>query len=154
MNKVNCVEERDQCSVVSHSYSKSKFGRDAEVVIALYMMSKGWTIQLSKGSRGPADLYASKASTHWYIQVKASRKAPRIKGLDIRRLEYLASSTSASPVVALLQPSINKIAQIPISSGMVSQQVGGQVQNSARMENFQKFILSFYHLPNWSQLEP
>jgi Holliday junction resolvase len=151
LNKVNSVEARDQCSVVPHSYSKSKLGRDAEVVVALYMMSKGWTIQLSKGSRGPADLYASKASTLWYIQVKASRKAPRIKGLDIRRLEYLASSTGASPVVALLQPSINKIAQIPISSGMV---VGGQVQNSARMENFQKFILSFYHLPNWSQLEP
>jgi len=154
LNKVIGVEERDQYSVVPYSYSKSKLGRDAEVVIALYIMSKGWTIQFSKGSRGPADLYASKASTLWYIQVKASRKAPRIKGLDIRRLEHLASSTGASPVVALLQPSINKIAEIPVSSGMVSEQVGGQVQKSARMGNFQKFILSFYHLPNWSQLEP
>ena len=30
------------------------------VIIALDMMSLGWNVKLSKGSRGPVDLYASK----------------------------------------------------------------------------------------------
>ena len=70
-------------------------------------MSKGWDVKFSRGSRGPADLYASKESEEWYIEVKASTKAPRIKGLDILRLEKLASSAGACPVLALIQPSIN-----------------------------------------------
>jgi Holliday junction resolvase len=100
---------------VTHSYSKTKFGRDAEFVIALYLLSKGWTVQLSKGSRGPADLYACKAYEIWYIQVKASRKALRLKGFDIRILVQLASSTGACPVVALLQPSANTFLENTVS---------------------------------------
>ena len=41
-------------------YSFSKFGRDAEFVIALYLKLRGWDVKLSKGSRGPADLHSYK----------------------------------------------------------------------------------------------
>src|SRR4029078_4553080 len=73
------------------SYSKSRFGRDAELIIALKMMSLGWYVKLSKGSRGPVDLFATKWSKLWYIQIKASSRAPRIKSREIDRLIDFAS---------------------------------------------------------------
>jgi len=36
--------------------SRSKFGRDAEITIALHIMSKGWDVKFSRGSRGPVCL--------------------------------------------------------------------------------------------------
>ena len=53
-------------------YSFSKFGRDAEFVIANYLKLRGWNVNVSKGSRGPADLIATKELTMWLIQVKSS----------------------------------------------------------------------------------
>ena len=67
------------------SYSPSQFGKDAEFIIALYLLSKGWEVKLSKGSRGPADLMAKKDLILLYIQIKASSKLPRIKGSAIRK---------------------------------------------------------------------
>lgn len=135
-----------------YSYSKTRFGRDAEFVIALYMLSKGWTVRLSKGSRGPADLYACKASDTWYIQVKASLKAPRLKGFDIRKLVQLASSTGACPVVALLQPSANAVLENTVSGATSCLQV--RDQKFCVKGEFLKFDLSFFNLPTWAQLEP
>jgi len=137
-------------SIPAPLYSRSKFGRDAEVTIALHIMSKGWDVKFSKGSRGPADLYASKESEEWYIQVKASAKAPRIKGLDILKLERLASSAGACPVLALLQPSINAN---PILSPEVSKRLTEQ-ENDCSSVGLQRFYLSFYNLINWSKLNP
>jgi len=42
-----------------HAYCRSKFGREAEFVVAVYLKSRGWIVKLSKGSRGPADIKAS-----------------------------------------------------------------------------------------------
>ena len=137
--------------IAAPPYSISKFGRDAEITIALHIMSKGWNVKFSRGSRGPADLYASKKSEEWYIQVKASTKAPRIKGLDILRLEKLASSAGACPVLALLQPSINAN---PILSPGVSERLTGQESDCSSIGRLQRFYLSFYNLINWSKLEP
>ena len=113
-------------------------------------MSKGWDVKFSRGSRGPADLYASKESEEWYIQVKASTKAPRIKGLDILRLEKLALLAGACPVLALLQPSINAN---PILSPL-SERLTGQESDCGSIGRLQRFYLSFYNLINWSKLEP
>ena len=71
----------DKRIIAAPPYSRSKFGRDAEITIALHIMSKGWDVKFSKGSRGPADLYASKESEEWYIQVKASTEVSKDKGL-------------------------------------------------------------------------
>jgi Holliday junction resolvase len=132
-------------------YSRSKFGRDAEITIALHIMSKGWDVKFSRGSRGPADLYASKESEEWYIQVKASTKAPTIKGLDILKLEKFALSAGACPVLALLQPSINSR---PVLSPAVSERPVGQEGDYGSVNLLQQFFLSFYNLVNWSKLEP
>jgi len=114
-------------------------------------MSKGWDVKFSRGSRGPADLYASKESEEWYIQVKASAKAPRIKGLDILKLEKLASSAGACPVLALVQPTINAN---PILSPGVTERLTEQESDCGSMGRLRLFYLSFYNLINWSKLEP
>lgn len=145
----------DKNTVTYSQYSKCKFGRDSEITIAVYMMSKGWNIKLSKGSKGPADIYASKGSKVWYIQVKASTKVPRIKGADIIKLENLASLSGACPVVAFLQPVLNAttINLIEFSKHMERQQNDRNSITEMQMQ-IQKFYLSFYDLGNWSRLEP
>ena len=100
--------EYDTQFTPTRSYSKSRFGRDAELIIALDMISLGWNVKLSKGSRGPVDLYASKDSELWYIQIKASSRAPRIKSREIDKLIDFASADDANPVIATLQPLLDR----------------------------------------------
>ena len=92
--------------IAAPPYSRSKFGRDAEITIALHIMSKGWNVKFSKGSRGPADLYASKESEEWYIQVKASTESSKDKGhghVKIREACLISgrlSSPGTSPTIS------------------------------------------------------
>jgi Holliday junction resolvase len=72
------------------------------------MMSLGWNVKLSKGSRGPVDLFASKVSELWYIQIKASSRAPRIESREIYKLIDFASGDGANPIVATLQPLLDR----------------------------------------------
>jgi predicted AAA+ superfamily ATPase len=60
-------------------------GRIAEGKVASYLRAKKFqNIKRSKGSRGPADIYAKKHGVKYYIQVKygaASATRKEIKGL-------------------------------------------------------------------------
>src|SRR2546422_9673686 len=85
-------------------YSWSKFGREAEYIVALYLKSIGWDVRLSPASRGPADIVANCDSSKWFIQVKASSGIPRLKGYAVKRLMELAKSKSGLPVVSTFQP--------------------------------------------------
>lgn len=85
-------------------YSWSKFGREAEYVVALYLKSMGWDVVLSPASRGPADIVATCSNARWLIQVKASSGIPRLKGYEVKRLQELAASKGGLPVVSTLQP--------------------------------------------------
>jgi hypothetical protein len=85
-------------------YSWSKFGREAEYVVALYLKSIGWDVRLSPASRGPADIVASCESSKWFIQVKASSGIPRLKGYEVKRLMELAKNNGGLPVVSTFQP--------------------------------------------------
>jgi hypothetical protein len=84
-------------------YSWSKFGREAEFVVAIYLVSCGWDVQLSRGSRGPADLIATQGSSKWLIQVKSSSKIPRLKGQELKQLRKMAESANGHPVMATVQ---------------------------------------------------
>jgi len=84
-------------------YSWSKFGRDAEFLVAIYLKSCGWDVQLSRGSRGPADLIATQGSNKWLIQVKSSSKIPRLKGQELKQLRKMAKSMDGHPVIATVQ---------------------------------------------------
>ena len=70
-------------------YSWSKFGREAEFVVTLYLKLKGWSIQLSRGSRGPADIIATRDFIKWMIQVKSSTGITHLKGYEVKRLKVV-----------------------------------------------------------------
>ncbi|MGC2572543.1 MAG: restriction endonuclease [Candidatus Nitrosopolaris sp.] len=85
------------------SYSWSRFGREAEFVVAIYLQSCGWNVRLSPGSRGPADLIATQGSDKWLIQVKSSSKIPRLKGHELKQLRKMAKTANGHPVIATVQ---------------------------------------------------
>jgi Holliday junction resolvase len=81
-----------------------KFGRYAELVVGIYLQHYGWNVWLSAGSRGPADIIATRSSRKWLIQVKSSNKIPVLKGREVNQLKDMAKSADGLPVVATLQP--------------------------------------------------
>lgn len=112
-------------------YSWSKFGREAEYVVALYLKSAGWEdVKLSPGSRGPADITASCPGRLWLIQVKASSGAPRLKAREVLRLKAAAIERKATAVIATLQP---------LKTGVFS--TGN-------------FAVNFYDVRTWATLDP
>lgn len=112
-------------------YSWSKFGREAEYVIAMYLKSTGWDeVRLSPGSRGPADITASCPGRFWLIQVKASSGIPRLKAREIVRLKTAATERHGTAVIATLQP---------LNTGVFS--TGN-------------FAVNFYDAKDWAALDP
>jgi hypothetical protein len=155
-----------------HSYSPSQFGRDAEYIIALYLISKGWQVKLSKGSRGPADLMAKKDLILLYIQIKASSKLPRIKGSNITKLKTKSQLEGALPVVATLQPFFQfsnqnkktisiitntKPTEIITTNGYNAKKITNNLIDTEEEEEEARtkieFKIYFYNLYDWSKLD-
>jgi hypothetical protein len=149
-------------------YSPSQFGRDAEFIIALYLISKGWQVKLSKGSRGPADIKAKKDLILLYIQIKASSKLPRIKGSDITKLKSISHLEGALPVVATLQPLFQLAKQNEekkiitttttktTNTTIISTATKSVIKKSVKKKEDEKkieFKIYFYNLSDWSKLD-
>jgi Holliday junction resolvase len=142
-------------------YSTSQFGRDAEFIIALYLISKGWQVKLSKGSRGPADLMAKKDLILLYIQIKASSKLPRIKGSNITKLKSKSNLEGALPVIATLQPFLQlsnhnkETMTITTTTTTTSTAAKPAIKKSINKNEEKKieFKIYFYNLYDWSRLE-
>jgi len=109
---------------------------------------------LSKGSRGPVDLFASKVSELWDIQIKTSSRAPRIKSGEIDKLIDYASADGANPIVATLQPLLHRDnnSTLFVSKYLIQEQ--NQKHDIYQADTFQRFALFFYQLPSWSQIVP
>lgn len=129
------------------TYSPSQFGRDAEFIIALYLLSKGWEVKLSKGSKGPADLMAKKDLILLYIQIKASSKLPRIKGSAISKLKSKSFMDGALPVVATLQP------MFPLLDHDEKILNHDSVTLSVKKKDKMEFKIYFYDLSDWSNID-
>jgi hypothetical protein len=129
------------------SYSPSQFGRDAEFIIALYLLSKGWEVKLSKGSKGPADLMAKKDLILLYIQIKASLKLPRIKGSAITNLKSKSLIDGALPVVATLQPIF------PLLDHNENILNNDSITLSVKKRDKMEFKIYFYDLSDWSNID-
>lgn len=127
-------------------YSPSQFGKDAEFIIALYLLSKGWDVKLSRGSRGPADLMAKKDLILLYIQIKASSKLPRIKGSTITKLKSKSINDGAVPVVATLQPIF------PIVNSVKNIINSDTIDLSIKKKDKMNFKIYFYDLSDWSNM--
>ena len=129
------------------TYSPSQFGRDAEFIIALYLLSKGWEVKLSKGSKGPADLMAKKDLMLLYIQIKASSKLPRIKGSAISKLKSKSFMDGALPVVATLQP------MFPLLDHDEKILNNDSITLSVKKKDKMEFKIYFYNLSDWSNID-
>ena len=139
------------------SYSPSQFGRDAEFIIALYLISKGWQVKLSKGSRGPADLMAKKDLILIYMQIKASSKLPRIKGSNITKLKSKSHLEGALPVIATIQPffHLSNHNKETITRTTTSTAAKPTIKKSTNKKEEKKieFKIYFYNLHDWSKLD-
>jgi hypothetical protein len=134
------------------SYSVGTFGREAEYIVALYLRLIGWQVRLSKNSRGPADIIAvfdsEKRQKKWLIQVKSSRKVPRIKGHEILRLIAAASIEGGDPVIATLNPTIRND-----SDELTYFSKNGNHDSSLALSS-RRFAVTFFYLPYWSMIRP
>jgi Holliday junction resolvase len=131
----------------------SRFGREGEFVVTIYLRSKGWGIQLSKGSRGPADIIATKMSTKWLIQVKSSTKIPRLKGYEVKRLVELSRVVSGSAVIATLQPT--ETARSILTSVEEKDNIDFFTEPKKGIPiNLGNYVILFYSLPDWTILTP
>ena len=131
-------------------YSWSKFGREAEFIVVLYLKLKGWNIQLSKGSRGPADIIATRDFKKWLIQVKSSTLIPRLKGSEVKRLRKMAQKDKGHAVIATLQP-------IQTAMGMSTteeQKILESYRKDTAILQFGNYVMSFYSLIDWKILRP
>jgi hypothetical protein len=137
------------------SYSPSQFGRDAEFIIALYLISKGWQVKLSKGSRGPADLMAKKDLVLLYMQIKASSKLPRVKGSNISKLKNKSHIEGALPVIATLQPFFQLSNHNEETITTTSTAATSSIKKSINQKEEKKieFKIYFYNLYDWSKLD-
>jgi hypothetical protein len=131
-------------------YSWSKFGREAEFIVVLYLKLRGWNIQLSKGSRGPADIIATRDFEKWLIQVKSSTLIPRLKGLEVKRLRKMAQRDRGHAVVATLQPRETAMGM----SMREEQSILGSYAKDTAILQFGNYVMSFYSLTNWKRLRP
>jgi Holliday junction resolvase len=120
-----------------------RFGREAEFIVAVFLKAKGWKLNISKGSRGPADIIAFRDPIKWLIQVKSSNLIPRIKGYEIRRLAEVAEFVGASAVIATLQPSFTV---------MFEEVETGSPDLANGVYHIGDYSLIFYLLPAFSRL--
>ena len=101
---------------------------------------------MSKGSRGPADIIATRNSTVWLIQVKSSNTIPKLKGYEVKRLREMADISGGLAVIAILRPAF----------------VGNPNNNSMSLEgderlceiNLGRYSIFFYSLDSWKAITP
>ena len=84
----------------SFGFAPSKYskGRSAEEKVALELKAEGYKTKLSKGSRGIADIIATKRGTKKFIQVKSG--SAKISKSDRAKLRRMAKRHGADDVVA------------------------------------------------------
>jgi hypothetical protein len=84
----------------------------------------------------------------WLIQVKSSRKIPRIKGYEIVRLNAAATVAGGDPIVATLHPMIgNDTNKLKNFSENIDHDSSLAISN-------RRFAITFFCLPYWSIIRP
>jgi hypothetical protein len=140
------------------TYSWSKFGREAEFVIALYLRSKGWNIELSKGSRGPADIIATNRNyTKWMIQVKSSTGITHLKGYEVKRLKESAEKNDGLAVIATLQPTEIVLPLYEIHAAYDNRSkrdIKGDDRYRNNTISLGNYAIVFYSLNDWKRILP
>ena len=138
--------------------SRSKFGREAEFVVALSLRIRGWNIKFSKGSRGPADIIATyKKHTKWLIQVKSSTGLAHLKGYDVKRLRKESQINGGLAVIAILQPAETLLSLSTLGQPCNHQSVLDVVRDDSCQRdviNLGNYVIVFFSLDNWRTIMP
>jgi hypothetical protein len=138
--------------------SRSKFGREAEFVVALFLRLRGWNIKFSKGSRGPADIIATyKKHTKWLIQVKSSTGLAHLKGYDVKRLRKECQINGGLAVIAILQPADTLLSLSTLGQPCNHQSVLDIVRDDSYQRdviNLGNYVIAFFSLDNWRTIMP
>ena len=138
--------------------SRSKFGREAEFVVALLLKLRGWNIKFSKGSRGPADIIATyKKHTKWLIQVKSSTGLAHLKGYDVKRLRKESQINGGLAVIAILQPAETLLSLSTLGQPCNHQSVLDVVRDDSCQRdviNLGNYVIVFFSLDNWRRMMP
>jgi hypothetical protein len=138
--------------------SRSKFGREAEFVVALFLRLRGWNIKFSKGSRGPADIIATyKKHTKWLIQVKSSTGIAHLKGYDVKRLRKECQINGGLAVIAILQPAETLLSLSTLGQPCNHQSVLDIVRDDSYQRdviNLGNYVIAFFSLDNWRTIMP
>ena len=138
--------------------SRSKFGREAEFVVALFLKLKGWNVKFSKGSRGAADIIATnKKHTKWLIQVKSSTGLAHLKGYDVKRLKEESQINGGLAVIAILQPAETLFSLSTISLPSNHQLVvNAEWDDNCRRDIIYlgNYAIVFFSLNNWRTIMP
>jgi len=132
-------------------YSWSRFGREAEFVVVIYLQSCGWDVQLSRGSRGPADLIATQGSDKWLIQVKSSSNIPSLKGHELKELRKMAKNVNGHPVIATVQHKNTVTSKRSVDSSGGVPLRGAAKRDAANLASYGIFL---YSLLDWEILYP
>lgn len=115
--------------------SYSRFGREAEYAAGSCLNNYGWAVFFSKGSRGPADIVASRDNILLLIQVKSSTKIPKIRGAEIHNLIQMSEKISHSyPLLSLVHPHLEC-----------------NVNNNTIL--FGNYLINFFILPRWESVD-
>jgi hypothetical protein len=124
---------------------------EAEFVVAIYLQSCGWDVQLSRGSRGPADLIATRGSDKWLIQVKSSSKIPSLKGHELKQLRKMANSVNGHPVIATVQHKDTVTSKRSVDSSGCVPLRGTARREEADLASYRIFL---YSLLDWEIMYP
>ena len=114
--------------------SYSSFGREAEYAAGSCLTNYGWAVFFSKGSRGPADIVASRDNTFLLIQVKSSTKIPKIRGAEIQNLIHMSKKISNSyPLLSFVHPHL----ECNLNDNSII---------------FGNYLINFFILPQWESV--
>ena len=82
----------------------------AEMNVKQMLEELGWTCTLSAGSRGPADIIATRLDVKLAVQVKLRKDTKcTITSSEINRLVKFAESIGAVPIVAVVTHDLEKL---------------------------------------------
>lgn len=138
--------------------SRYEHGRSGEYILSKFLRERGWNTLVSPGSRGPADIVATKDNRIWCIQVKV-RSMDNGTLLSRKEGKYLleyAITCGCTPVVAILRSDVNTVLHVATNMRdrkqpcIIRDVLGNFV--CAELEN--GFILFLFDLRTGKNIEP
>ena len=133
-------------------------GIAAEFQVSLALQKMGWKTAISPGSRGPADIMATKGGSKWFIQVKVRKNPSQIplKPTEESKLFAHSDARGGIPVVALVTeiPGGLLMVESNIRDSQKPFLIRGGHGNFVAIELENNWVLFLFDLRTGSSIEP